>query len=386
MGCGPRFGWRSLPRGRRGAVQRDAADVASADPRIHQDGRGQPRLGAQGHGTEAPMKTQVAIIGGGPSGLLLSQLLHTKGIDSVVLERRTKDHVLSRIRAGVLEQGLIALMEEAGCADRLHAEGYVHDGVQVSYGDDLVHINIIDTAGKPVVVYGQTEVTRDLYAAREAAGGKIEFEAEDVARSTTPTPMRHTVTYHRPARPSASIATSSRAATASTASAAQSIPDRCPARIRKGLSLRLARHPVRDAAGQRRSSSMPIPNAASRSVRCATTGSAATTSSAADGSGRGLERRRLLGELKRRIPVGGGRARHRPVDREIHRAASVLRGEPMRWGRLFLCGDAAHIVPPTGRQGAEPCGLGRPLPLSRAGRNTIATGRAPGSTPTRKRP
>jgi p-hydroxybenzoate 3-monooxygenase len=102
------------------------------------------------------MRTQVAIIGGGPSGLLLSQLLHGKGIDSVVLERRTKDHVLSRIRAGVLEQGFIALME-------------------------VVHINIVETAGTPVVVYGQTEVTRDLYAAREASGGKIEFEAEDVA-------------------------------------------------------------------------------------------------------------------------------------------------------------------------------------------------------------
>ncbi|MEN8873116.1 MAG: FAD-dependent monooxygenase, partial [Pacificibacter sp.] len=78
------------------------------------------------------MKTQVAIIGGGPSGLLLSQLLHTRGIDSVVLERKTKDYVLGRIRAGVLEQGLVALMEKAGCADRLHAEGIPHEGTWIS--------------------------------------------------------------------------------------------------------------------------------------------------------------------------------------------------------------------------------------------------------------
>jgi len=112
------------------------------------------------------MKTQVAIIGGGPSGLLLAQLLHTRGIDSVVLERKTKDYVLGRIRAGVLEQGLVRLMEEAGCADRLHAEGILHDGTLISYGDELFRVDFTEHTGTPVVVYGQTEVTRDLYAAR----------------------------------------------------------------------------------------------------------------------------------------------------------------------------------------------------------------------------
>lgn len=126
------------------------------------------------------MKTQVAIIGGGPSGLLLSQLLARRGIGSIVLERRTKDHVLSRIRAGVLEQGLVRLLEEAGCADRLHAEGHVHDGTLISYGEEMFRIDFTEHTGTPVIVYGQTEVTRDLYAAREAAGGVIEFEAEGV--------------------------------------------------------------------------------------------------------------------------------------------------------------------------------------------------------------
>ena len=125
------------------------------------------------------MKTQVAIIGGGPSGLLLSQLLHTRGIDSVVLERKTKDYVLGRIRAGVLEQGLVALMEKAGCADRLHAEGIPHEGTWISYGDEMFRVDFTEHTGKLVMVYGQTELTSDLYKAREESGGKFEFNGFD---------------------------------------------------------------------------------------------------------------------------------------------------------------------------------------------------------------
>ena len=94
------------------------------------------------------MRTQVAIIGGGPSGLLLSQLLHVRGIDSVVVERKTKDYVLGRIRAGVLEQGLVALMEEAGCANRMHAEGFIHDGALISYGDEMFRIDFPSTPAR----------------------------------------------------------------------------------------------------------------------------------------------------------------------------------------------------------------------------------------------
>ena len=102
-------------------------------------------------------------------GLLLAQLLHNRGIEAVVLERKTKDYVLGRIRAGVLEQGLVKLMEEAGCADRLHAEGFVHNGTLISYGDEMFRVDFTEHTGTPVIVYGQTEVTRDLYAARERA-------------------------------------------------------------------------------------------------------------------------------------------------------------------------------------------------------------------------
>ena len=126
------------------------------------------------------MRTQVAIIGGGPSGLLLAQLLHTRGIESVVLERKTKDYVLSRIRAGVLERGMLQLMDEAGCSDRMRAENYSHDGTYISYGEESFRIDFAALTGHPVMVYGQTEVTRDLYDAREKTGGPIEFNVDDV--------------------------------------------------------------------------------------------------------------------------------------------------------------------------------------------------------------
>ena len=126
------------------------------------------------------MRTQVAIVGGGPSGLLLSQLLHLQGIDTVVLERKTKDYVLGRIRAGVLEIGLVNQMRAAGVAERMDKEGIIHHGTVISYGDDQIGINFSDHVDATVMVYGQTEVTRDLYAAREAMNGKIVFDVEGV--------------------------------------------------------------------------------------------------------------------------------------------------------------------------------------------------------------
>ncbi|MCT4611219.1 MAG: FAD-dependent monooxygenase, partial [Pelagimonas sp.] len=124
------------------------------------------------------MRTQVCIIGGGPSGLLLSQLLHKKGIETIVLEHKTRDYVLGRIRAGILEVGMVNLMREAGVVDRLDKEGYVHDGAVISYGDDQFGINFREHTDTSVVVYGQTEGTRDLYDAREARGGQIVFNTE----------------------------------------------------------------------------------------------------------------------------------------------------------------------------------------------------------------
>lgn len=127
------------------------------------------------------MKTQVAIIGAGPSGLLLGQLLHLQGIDTVILERRSPEYVLSRIRAGVLEQGMVDLLREAKANDRMDKEGMIHEGVALSFNNELKRIDFKKYAnGKTVMVYGQTEVTQDLMDARAKNGAVSIYEAEDV--------------------------------------------------------------------------------------------------------------------------------------------------------------------------------------------------------------
>ncbi|MEM5313833.1 4-hydroxybenzoate 3-monooxygenase [Paraburkholderia sp. JHI869] len=127
------------------------------------------------------MKTKVAIIGAGPSGLLLGQLLHKAGIDNVILERQSGEYVLGRIRAGVLEQGMVDLMREAGVSERMDAEGLVHDGIELVFGGRRDQIDLKQlTGGSSVLVYGQTEVTRDLMAAREACGATTIYEAANV--------------------------------------------------------------------------------------------------------------------------------------------------------------------------------------------------------------
>ncbi|MFD0891158.1 FAD-dependent monooxygenase, partial [Streptosporangium algeriense] len=122
-------------------------------------------------------RTQVGIIGAGPAGLLLSHLLHLRGIDSVVLERRSRDHVERRVRAGVLEQGTVDTLVAAGVGDRLTREGLVHHGVELRYGGTSHPVAFERLVpGRAITVYGQQEVVKDLIAARLAAGGDIRFE------------------------------------------------------------------------------------------------------------------------------------------------------------------------------------------------------------------
>ena len=125
--------------------------------------------------------TQVCIIGAGPSGLLLGQLLHDIGIDTIILERSSLDHVLSRVRAGVLEHGTVKVLDQAGAGERMHAEGLLHEGFSISVENDIHRIDLAKlTGGNSVMVYGQTEVTRDLVDRRKATGGVSKYEAADV--------------------------------------------------------------------------------------------------------------------------------------------------------------------------------------------------------------
>lgn len=297
------------------------------------------------------MKTQVAIVGGGPSGLLLAQLLHKSGIDSIVLERKTKDYVLSRIRAGVLEQGLIGLLEKIGCADRLHAEGFAHDGTLISYGDEMFRIDFKALTGTPVMVYGQTEVTRDLYEAREKTGGQIEFNVEDVAiiGADTDTPC---VTYN--------VDGAARRIDCDFVAGCDGFHGvsrkTIPAEVRQEyekvypfgwLGILSETPPVNHELIYANSpdgfalASMRNENLCRYYVQCSLDDKAEDWSDDA-----------FWAAFKKRIPAD--QAKKLVTGPSIEKSIAPLRSfvtEPMRWGRLFLCGDAAHIVPPTGAKG-----------------------------------
>src|ERR1700761_1988192 len=129
---------------------------------------------------ERDLRTKVAIIGAGPAGLLLGQLLHAYGIDNVILERQAPDYVLGRIRAGLLEEGTVALLDEVGAGARAHREGLVHEGIELAFGGARHRIDMKAATGKTVMIYGQTEVTLDLMNARKAAGLVSVYEADQV--------------------------------------------------------------------------------------------------------------------------------------------------------------------------------------------------------------
>lgn len=297
------------------------------------------------------MKTQVAIIGGGPSGLLLAQLLHKRGIASVVLERKTKDYVLGRIRAGVLEQGLISLMEEAGCAERLHAEGMPHDGTLISYGDEMFRVDFTEHTGKPVMVYGQTEVTRDLYAAREAHGGKIEFNVEDVVIHGVDTDVPH-VYYTVEGQAQRLDCDFVAGCDGFHGVSRQTIPLDVRKEYEKvypfgWLGILSETPPVNHELIYANSPrgfalcSMRNENLSRYYIQCSLSDKPEDWTDEA-----------FWQELKRRIPKD--QADKLVTGPSIEKSIAPLRSfvtEPMRWGRLFLCGDAAHIVPPTGAKG-----------------------------------
>lgn len=297
------------------------------------------------------MRTQVAIIGGGPSGLLLSQLLYTAGIDSVVLERQSRDHVLGRIRAGVLEQGLVRMLEQAGCADRLHAEGHVHDGTLISHGDTMFRVDFRELTGTPVIVYGQTEVTRDLYDARDATGGVIHHGVSDVVihGADGGAPF---VTWTQDGKAQRLDCDFIAGCDGFHGVSRKTIPAGVRREYEKvypfgWLGILSQTPPVNHELIYANSPrgfalcSMRNANLSRYYVQCDLSDRPEDWSDAA-----------FWAELKRRIPAD--QAAKLVTGPSIEKSIAPLRSyvsEPMSWGRLFLCGDAAHIVPPTGAKG-----------------------------------
>ncbi len=297
------------------------------------------------------MRTQVCIIGGGPSGLLLAQLLHLSGIESVVVERHGRTHVLARIRAGVLEWGSVERLRAAGLGARMDREGFVHGGIHLAAQNRSFRIDLQARAGRPVMVYGQTEVTRDLYAARDAAGGTVIHGAEGVALHDLDGARPH-VTYsldgvgqridcdfvagcdgfHGVARrsvPAGALRTFERVYPFGWLGVLSETPpvgdELIYAHHDRGFALcsmrnrRLSRYYIQVPLEARLEA---WPDSA------------------------------FWDELRRRIPTDA--AERIETGPAIEKSIVALRSfvaEPMRWGRLFLVGDAAHIVPPTGAKG-----------------------------------
>ncbi|MGQ3281663.1 4-hydroxybenzoate 3-monooxygenase [Bosea sp. (in: a-proteobacteria)] len=298
------------------------------------------------------MRTQVAIIGAGPSGLLLGQLLHQAGVDSVILERKSPDYVLSRIRAGVLEQGTVGLLDQAGASARLHAEGLVHDGFDLLFGEQRHRIALDAlTGGKHVTVYGQTEVTRDLMEQRVAQNGVTVYEADDVTLhgfdGTSPY-----VTYLEngiPRRIDCEVIVGCDGyhgvSRASIPASALRIFERVYPFGWLGILADVP--PVSDEliyARGARGFALCSMRSATRSRYYVQCGTDERVDSWSD--------QRFWDELRRRLDPET--AESLTTGPSIEKSIAPLRSfvaEPLRFGRLFLAGDAAHIVPPTGAKG-----------------------------------
>ncbi|EJL02223.1 MULTISPECIES: 4-hydroxybenzoate 3-monooxygenase [Pseudomonas] len=298
------------------------------------------------------LKTQVAIIGAGPSGLLLGQLLHNAGIDTVILERQAPDYVLGRIRAGVLEQGMVDLLRQAGVGQRMDAEGLPHDGFELVLNDRRVHIDLKGlTGGKNVMVYGQTEVTRDLMAAREAAGARTLYQVENTQPHAMQTDQPF-VTFEHQGDTWRLDCDYIAGCDGFHGVARQSIPAEKLKVFERvypfgWLGVLADTPPVHEElvyARHERGFALCSMRSKTRTRYYLQVPAEELVADWPD--------ERFWTELKARLPAD--LAETLVTGPSIEKSIAPLRSfvvEPMQYGRMFLVGDAAHIVPPTGAKG-----------------------------------
>jgi p-hydroxybenzoate 3-monooxygenase len=298
------------------------------------------------------MKTQVAIIGAGPSGLLLGQLLHLQGIETVILEAKSADYVLGRIRAGVLEQGMVDLIREAKAGARMDREGRAEEGIFLSLNGELRRIDLKSlTGGKTVMVYGQTEVTRDLMDARAAAGGISIYEARDVQLHDFYTDKPR-VTFVKDGETVELECDYIAGCDGFHGVSRKSVPQDAIKTFERvypfgWLGILSRTPPVADEliyANHERGFALCSMRSAALSryyVQCPL-----------DDKVDDWSDERFWNELKARLPqeVADRLVTGPSIEKSIAPLRSFV-AEPMKFGRLFLVGDAAHIVPPTGAKG-----------------------------------
>jgi len=298
------------------------------------------------------MRTKVAIVGAGPSGLLLGQLLTRAAIDNVIVERHTPEYVLGRIRAGVLEQGAVEMVDEAGVGARLHAEGLIHGGIEISWagGRNRIDLNRL-TGGKSVTVYGQTEVTKDLMDGRKASGALSVYEAEDV--SVQGFGGDHPVVrYHHDGEAHELECDFIAGCDGFHGVCRHSVPATALQSYERvypfgWLGVLSETPPVSHEliyVSHERGFALCSMRSHTRSRYYLQCSLAEHVEQWPD--------ERFWAELRKRLDARA--AANLVAGPSIEKSIAPLRSfvaEPMRFGRLFLAGDAAHIVPPTGAKG-----------------------------------
>src|ERR1700753_3179039 len=299
-----------------------------------------------------PERTQVGIVGAGPAGLLLSDLLALRGVDSVVVENRSRVYSEARQRAGLLEDGTVRLLRAAGLGDRLDREGLEHGGIYLQFAGERHHLDFRDLAGgRSVTIYAQTEIVKDLIAARTAAGAAVHFEVSDteVAALDTDRPVlrytdtdggRHEVVcdaiagcdgFHgiaRPALPGGLLTVAERNYPFGWLGILADVPPSTDELIYARHTNRVAPHSTRSPQVSRLYLQVPVDEDIAR-----------------------WPDDRIWAELKTRFEIPGWELKEGPITEKSVTPMRSFVAAPMRSGRLFLAGDAGALVPPTGAKG-----------------------------------